>query len=57
LLKHADEIGEEQIDVAIGGAVGKVGKPQKVHRGWRRQRVVTPYLEAEWHQDAFKISA
>src|SRR5262245_24297586 len=38
LLKHADEIGEEPIDVAIGGTVGKVRKPQKVHRGRRRQR-------------------
>src|SRR5262249_16354589 len=38
LLKHADEIGEELIDIAVGSAVRKVGKPQKVHRGGRRQR-------------------
>src|SRR6516165_3011602 len=38
LPKHADEVGEEPIDIAIGGAVRKIGKPQKVHRGRRWQR-------------------
>src|SRR5262249_55053779 len=38
LPKYADEIGEETIGIAIGAAVGKVGKPQKVHRGRCRQR-------------------
>src|SRR5262249_61712265 len=36
LPKHADEIGEEPIHVAIGGAGGKAGKPQE-GPGGRRQ--------------------